>query len=207
VEWAKQEEFVLVGPGEDRRGPLVWTAKGSKVTPAHGEVKLGKQGPGIAFASATWIYSSTKLQDAHPSDLVSIDRKYFLEVHQADGDHLVPLTVGDKVHVGDEIEVRLAVKAKSQFEYVHVKEPRGAGFEETALTSGWLWDRLAMYQEPHDSLSNFFISWLPQGEYELHHTLRPTTPGRYRIGSAVLQSMYSPDITAYSSGMELEVIK
>jgi len=211
LRWALKEQFVTVRPDEDRRAPLQWTVKGRDVKPQHGEVKLDKQGPGIAFASATWIFSSTKLQDAHPSNLVSplvsIDRKYFVKVHEADGDHLKPLASGDKVRVGDEIEVRLNVKTKSQFEYVHVKEPRGAGFEETMLTSGWTWDRLPAYQEPRDSLFNFFVSWLPHGEYELRHSLRPTMPGRYRIGSATLQSMYSPDITAYSAGMELEVTK
>jgi hypothetical protein len=53
------------------------------------------------------------LQDAHPSNLVSIDRKYFVKVHKSDGDHLVPLRSGDQVRVGDEIEVRLYVKTKS----------------------------------------------------------------------------------------------
>jgi uncharacterized protein YfaS (alpha-2-macroglobulin family) len=207
VVWDKQEEFVTVKPNEDRRAPIMWTARGRDVTPARGKVEVGKEGPGIAFASATWIFSSTKLQEAHASNLISIERKYFRKVHQADGYHLQPLASGDKVHVGEEIEVRLYVKTKSQFEYVHVKEPRGAGFEETTLTSGWRWDKLASYQEPRDSLYNFFVDWLPHGEFELHHSLRPATVGKYRIGSAVLQSMYSPDVTAYSAGMELEVVK
>ena len=207
VVWDKQEEIVTVKPTEDRRKPLSWTVRGREVTPARGTVELGKKGPGIAFASATWIYSSTRLQAAHASNLVSLERKYFRKVHQADGDHLVPLASGDKVRVGEEIEVRLYVKTKSQFEYVHIKEPRGAGFEETTLTSGWRWDKLPVYEEPRDSLFNFFVSWLPHGELELRHSLRPTTPGKYRIGSAVLQSMYSPDVTAYSSGIELEVVK
>src|SRR5262249_30285969 len=152
VLWDKQEEFVTVKPNEDRRAPIMWTARGRDVTPARGKVEVGKEGPGIAFASATWIFSSTKLQEAHASNLISIERKYFPKVHQADGYHLQPLASGDKVHVGEEIEVRLYVKTKSQFEYVHVKEPRGAGFEETTLTSGWRWDKLASYQEPRDSL-------------------------------------------------------
>ena len=207
VVWDKEEEIVTVKPTEDRRAPLLWTVRGRDVTPARGKVVVGKEGPGIAFASATWIFSSTKLQEQHDSSLVSIERKYFKKVHEADGDHLQPLASGDKVKVGDEIEVRLYVRTKSQFEYVHVKEPRGAGFEETTLTSGWRWDKLAAYEEPRDSLFNFFIDWLPHGEFELRHSLRPTTPGKYRIGSAVLQSMYSPDITAYSAGMELEVTR
>jgi uncharacterized protein YfaS (alpha-2-macroglobulin family) len=207
VVWDKQEELVTVRPTEDRRAPLSWTVRGRDVTPARGKVEVGKQGPGIAFASATWVFSSTKLQEAHASNLLALERSYFRKVHQADGDHLVPLKSGDRVRVGEELEVRLTVKSKAQFEYVHVKEPRGAGFEETTLTSGWRWDKLPAYQEPRDSLFNFFVDWLPHGEFELRHSLRPTTPGRYRIGSAVLQSMYSPDVTAYSAGMELEVTK
>jgi uncharacterized protein YfaS (alpha-2-macroglobulin family)/tetratricopeptide (TPR) repeat protein len=207
VAWDKQEEFVTVKPTEDRTAPLMWTVKGGDVTPARGKVRLGKEGPGIAFASATWIYTSTKLQEAHASTLISIERKYFRRVHQADGYHLQPLASNDKVKVGEEIEVRLYIKTKSQFEYVHVKEPRGAGFEETTLVSGWKWDKLSSYQEPRDSLYNFFVDWIPHGEFELRHSLRPTTPGHYRIGSAVLQSMYSPDVTAFSSGMELEVTR
>jgi hypothetical protein len=205
VVWDKQEELVTVKPNEDRRAPLAWTVRGRDVTPARGTVELGKQGPGIAFGSATWIFSSTKLQEAHASNLLAVERVYFRKVHQADGDHLLPLKSGDKVRVGEEIEVRLRVKSKSQFEYVHVKEPRGAGFEEMTLTSGYRWDPLPAYQEPRDSLFNFFVDWLPAGEYELRHSLRPTTVGVYRIGSAVIQSMYSPDVTAYSAGMELEV--
>jgi alpha-2-macroglobulin len=207
VQWVDHEDIVTVKPDEDRREPLLWTRRGRDVTPAAGKVDVGKEGPGIAFASATWIFSSTKLQEAHASNLVSLERKFFKKVHQADGDHLVPLSSGDTVRVGDEIEVRLYVKTQSQFEFVQVKEPRGAGFEETTLTSGWRWDRLASYQEPRDSLFNFFVDWLPHGEFELRHSLRPTTPGTYRISSAVLQSMYSPDVTAYSSGLELTVLK
>src|SRR5262249_3464042 len=111
------------------------------------------------------------------------------------------------VRVGELIEVRLAVDANSQFEYIHIKDPRGAGFEETALRSGYRFDRLFYYSEPRDSLVNFFIDELPHGHFELRHQLRPTTPGRYRISSAVLQSMYSPDVAAYSSGMELIVAR
>jgi uncharacterized protein YfaS (alpha-2-macroglobulin family) len=207
VDWDKHQDIVTVKPTEDRKEPLMWVKRGRDVTPQAGKVDIAKKGPGIAFASATWVFSSTKLQDARASNLVALERKYFKKVHQADGDHLVPLASGDRVHVGDEIEVRLYVKTKSQFEYVHIKEPRGAGFEETTLTSGYRWDKLASYQEPRDSLFNFFVDWMPHGEFELRHSLRPTTPGRYRIGSAVLQSMYSPDVTAYSSGLELEVVK
>ncbi|MBI4422477.1 MAG: hypothetical protein HY554_02050, partial [Elusimicrobia bacterium] len=42
-------------------------------------------------------------------------------------------------------------------------------------------------------------------EYVLRYLIRPTTPGRYRIGAAVLQSMYAPEMAARSAGFELAV--
>jgi uncharacterized protein YfaS (alpha-2-macroglobulin family) len=205
LKWGAIESDIHIKPDDARKAPLTFQLTGDAVKPANGEARIDKHGPGVAFASGTWIYSSTKLQDAHPSALVSIERKYFKVIRHGADVQYAPLASGAKVKVGDELEVVLHVKAGSQFEYVHIKEPRGAGFEETALRSGYRWERLSYYEEPRDSLVNFFVDWMPHGEFELRHSLRPTTPGRYRVSSAVVQSMYSPDITAYSSGMELEV--
>jgi uncharacterized protein YfaS (alpha-2-macroglobulin family) len=108
--------------------------------------------------------------------------------------------------VGDQIEVQLKVNTKSQFEYMHLKDPKAAGFEAETLLSGWKYDKLTFYEEPRDSLTNFFISWLPHGEYIMIYRLRPTKPGVYKIGAATLQSMYSPDMTAHSGGFIVKVV-
>ena len=107
--------------------------------------------------------------------------------------------------VGDQLEVQLTVKTRSQFEYVHLKDPKAAGFEAETLNSGWQWDQLARYEEPRDSLTNFFMDWLPHGEYVLKYRLRPTTPGTFKTGAAVIQSMYAPEFAAHSSGITLKV--
>ena len=41
---------------------------------------------------------------------------------------------------GDQVEVQLSIRAKHAAEYVHLRDPRGAGFEPESLTSGWRWD-------------------------------------------------------------------
>ncbi len=88
---------------------------------------------------------------------------------------------------------------------MHLKDPKAAGFEAEELRSGWKWDKLSRYEEPRDSLTNFFMDWLPHGEYVLTYRLKPTTPGKYRIGAAVMQSMYSPEFSAHSDGMLIKV--
>ena len=90
---------------------------------------------------------------------------------------------------------------------MHLRDPKAAGFEAEALVSTWKHDPLWFYEEQRDSLTNFFIGWLPHGEYILRYRLRPTKAGIYRIGAATLQSMYSPDMSAHSAGFVVEVVE
>ena len=46
---------------------------------------------------------------------------------------------------------------------------------------------------------------VPMSKYVLRYRLRPTTPGSYRLGAAVLQSMYAPEMSAHSDGFSIQV--
>ncbi len=137
--------------------------------------------------------------------MLELKRTFYRRVKEGQDYHLKPLVSGDTVHVGDQIEIQLKINTRSQFEYMHLKDPKTAGFEAETLLSGWKYDPLSFYEEPRDSLTNFFLSWLPHGEYILRYRLRPTKPGLYRVGAATLQSMYSPEMTAHSAGFIIKV--
>jgi uncharacterized protein YfaS (alpha-2-macroglobulin family) len=205
VKWGPETETAQVEPFDWLAKPLRWTRSGAEILETHGKAVIDKTGPGFAFASLTWIYSTDKIPKASGAGMLEVERTFFRRDKAGEGYKLSPLASGDTVAVGDQLEVRLTVKARSQFEYVHLKDPRGAGFEGEELRSGWKWDQLSRYEEPRDSLTNFFIDWLPHGEYKLAYRVRPTTPGTYRIGAAVLQSMYAPEMTAHSDGFIMKV--
>lgn len=209
IRWGADVKTAQVGALDWLQEPIRLTKAGSEIGPDQGKAVVEKDGPGLAFASLTWIYSTDKPAKSSGPGMIQLERKFFRRAAKAGGSagqfQLEPLRSGDAVKVGDQVEVHLVVSARSQFEYVHLKDPRGAGFEGEALTSGWRWDQLGRYEEPRDSLTNFFMSWLPHGEYVLRYRIRPTTPGRYKIGSAVLQSMYAPEMAAHSAGFELKV--
>ncbi len=44
------------------------------------------------------------------------------------------------IHLGDEAEVQLSIRTKHPGEYVHLRDPRPAGFEPVTLKSGYRWD-------------------------------------------------------------------
>ena len=205
IKWSGVNDTVTLQPFDWASRPLRWSKYAPGITAGDVTATIEKTGPGLAYASLTGIYTTDKPAGESPSGMMNISRRYFLRAKVGEDYALKPLAAGDAVSVGDQIEVQLSINTRSQFEYVHIKDPRGAGFEAEELLSGWKWDKLSRYEEPRDSLTNFFVSWLPHGEYILKYRVRPTTAGTYRIGSAVIQSMYAPEFAAHSSGMTLSV--
>jgi uncharacterized protein YfaS (alpha-2-macroglobulin family) len=205
VKWGPDTLAASVAPMDWLAQPLRWVRTGMDILPTHGAASISKQGPGLGFASLTWIYTTDKPAKASGPGLLQVGRRFFLRVVDGKGFKLKPLKSGDTVRVGDEIEVKLSVTSSSQFEYAHLKDPKAAGLEASELLSGWKWDRLSRYEEPRDSVTNFFLDWIPHGEYEFGYRLRPTSPGAYRVGAAVLQSMYAPEMAAHSDGFQLNV--
>ena len=120
---------------------------------------------------------------------------------------LKPLAEGATLQPGDEVEVQISLRSKHAAEYVHLRDPRPAGFEPATTVSQFKWDLgIGFYEEVRDSGENFFFEWLPAGEYTLHYRLRANLAGEFRSGPATLQSMYAPEFTAYSTGQMLRVV-
>lgn len=205
LKWGKTSEALELKPFDWVAKPLRWSKYGAEITKKDLAPVVTKKGPGLAFAAFTGIYTTDKTAEESPDGMMNVSRKYFLREKEGGTYTLKPLSEGDTVAVGDQLEVQLTVNTRSQFEYVHLKDPKAAGFEAETLNSGWQWDQIGRYEEPRDSLTNFFMDWLPHGEYVLKYRLRPTTPGTFKTGAAVIQSMYAPEFAAHSSGITLNV--
>lgn|GEM_PF-186884 len=190
----KKNQLVIAGDKLDRMGP------------ACAAVKATKEGKGLAFAGATWHFSTEKMPEKGEGDLFALERTYFKREKKGDEIVLKPLAEGAALAVGDEIEVHLSIRARHQAEYVHLRDPRPSGCEPAVLTSGYKWDSgLGRYEEIRDSGTSFFMEWLPEGEYTLRHRIRCAMAGMFKAAPATLQSMYAPEFAAYSSGALIKV--
>ncbi len=179
---------------------------GEKISPDCAKIVVRKEGPGMAFASATWHFSTERMPEKGEGDLFAVERKYFRRTKTGDEIVLQLLEEGAVLSVGDEIEVQLSIRARHPAEYVHLRDPRPSGCEPAALTSGYKWDLgIVRYEEIRDSGTNFFIEGLPQGEYTLKYRLRCALAGTFKAAPATLQSMYAPEFAAYSSGHILKI--
>jgi uncharacterized protein YfaS (alpha-2-macroglobulin family) len=175
---------------------------GEEIDPASmATVVVEKDTPGLAFASATWHYSTEQMPEQADGDLFAVSRRYFLRQHDGQKWVLQALAPGDPVAIGDQVEVQLSVSSRQAAEYVHLRDPRGAGFEPESTTSGYRWQSgLGYYEEVRDSGANFFFSKLPAGQYTLKYRLRANMSGAFKVGPATLQSMYAPEFSAHSAG-------
>jgi uncharacterized protein YfaS (alpha-2-macroglobulin family) len=169
-------------------------------------VVVEKESKGLAFASATWHFSTEKLPEEDRGDFFSVSRKYFKREATAAGFVLKPLAEGAELAPGDQVEVQLSLSSKHEAEYVHLRDPRAAGLEPENAVSGHRWDLgLVWYEETRDSGANFFFERLPAGQYTLRYRLRANIAGVFRVGPATVQSMYAPEFAAYSAGATVRI--
>jgi len=175
---------------------------GEKLEPARdSRVEVAKTGKGLAFASATWQFSTERLPAEDRGDFFTVSRRYFQRLPGSFGWTLKPIADGVTVEVGEQIEVQISLRAKHAAEYVHLRDPRPAGAEPESVLSRWKWDLgIAWYEETRDSGANFFFEQLPAGEYTFKYRIRANMAGTFRVGPATVQSMYAPEFNAYSAG-------
>ena len=165
-----------------------------------------KEGKGLAFASATWHFSTEKLPEEARGDFFSMSRRYFKRESAASGFVLKPLAQGAPLAPGDELEVQISLRSGHAAEYVHLRDPRGAGLEPENVLSRYRSNLgISWYEETRDSGTNFFFERLPAGEYTFKYRLRANMAGVFRVAPATVQSMYAPEFAAYSAGDILTV--
>jgi uncharacterized protein YfaS (alpha-2-macroglobulin family) len=180
---------------------------GAQIVPEKmSSIVVDKSTRGVAFASATWHFSTDQLPAEGHGDLFQVSRRYFRRELQGKEWILMPLAEGAVIAPGDQIEVQLSLRSQHAAEYVHLRDPRAAGFEPESTVSRYHWDLgIAWYEEVRDSGANFFFEQLPAGEYTFKYRLRANLAGTFRVGPATVQSMYAPEFVAYSAGHRLTI--
>lgn len=174
-----------------------------EIRPEMARIHMRQPEPGIAWGGLHWAYYE---------DLAKVrpyaETRLQLELHRKrstpDGPVLEP--VRGPVHVGEELVLRLVLRADRDMEYVHLKLPRGSGTEPVEVLSGYRFqDGLGYYQSIRDTATHCFIDYLPKGTYVFEHSLRVQLRGRYETGFATLQCMYAPEFSSHSASLTIEV--
>jgi uncharacterized protein YfaS (alpha-2-macroglobulin family) len=116
--------------------------------------------------------------------------------------------IGDAgaVKVGDQLIIRIEIRADRDMEYVHLKDLRPSGCEPKNVLSGYRYQGgLGYYESTRDLATHYFIDYLPKGTYVLEYPVFATHKGDMSFGLATLQCMYAPEFSSHSKGIRIKI--
>ncbi|HVV00609.1 MAG TPA: alpha-2-macroglobulin family protein [Verrucomicrobiae bacterium] len=175
----------------------------SEIKPEFGRITVTKRDPGAAWGSVNWQY----LEDigkvtANEGVPLQLKKTLFKKINSKRGQVLEPVTA--PLRIGDELVVRIELRADRDMEYTHLEDQRGSGLEPLDTLSGWRYqDGLAYYESTRDTASHFFIAYLPKGVYVFEYGARVVHAGDYQSGIAKIQCLYAPEFNSHSQSFEI----
>lgn len=113
---------------------------------------------------------------------------------------------GNKLKVGDKVQIKLTITNSRNLEYVTLTDERASCLEPAEQISGYHYqDGIGYYLEIKDSENNIFFNYLPKGTHVITYETFVTNVGTFNSGIATIQCQYAPQITAHSVGTILSV--
>lgn len=178
---------------------------GAEVKPGLGAIRVTKKDAGVSWGGVYWQYfEDVDKVAAYSGTPLKLKKTLFTKVNTAKGPVLEP--VRGALAVGDELVVRIELRADRDMEYVHLKDQRGSGTEPVAVLSSYQYqDGLAYYESTRDTASHFFIDYLRKGTYVFEYSTRVQQRGSYQTGLAQIECMYAPEFNSHSESLPLVV--
>ncbi len=113
-----------------------------------------------------------------------------------------------KIKIADKIKIILSIEAPKQLSYVFIDDKRAACLEPVDGMSGYGYENhLSYYKSVRDEGFQFFFEKIPSGISNIQYELVAAKEGIFTNGISALQCMYQPELSAYSKGLKLEVIR
>ena len=166
-----------------------------KETPA--SITLKQTGTNTTGA-ATWYYFAKPEALDTLNKAVKIKKEFF--VYDGKTVKTNPVTPGTILKPGDRLQVKLTVDAAVSLQYVHISDTRAALFEPGDNLSGYRYTKgTGYYQSVRDTGLELFTEAIPRGVTEFTYDVVVAHSGQFSGGSATLQCMYQPSLTAYSN--------
>jgi uncharacterized protein YfaS (alpha-2-macroglobulin family) len=181
-----------------------WSSQDIK--PEMGRVSLTKNSDGASWGALYWQYFEDLDKIKPHSTPLKINKQLFKVSLNKNGEVMTPISVGQRVKVGDKIRVRIEIYTDRNLEYVHLKDMRASGFEPVNTVSQYKYKNgLGYYEATKDASTNFFIDWLAKGTYVFEYDLRVFHQGDFSNGITSIQCMYAPEFTSHSEGARVIV--
>jgi uncharacterized protein YfaS (alpha-2-macroglobulin family) len=153
-----------------------------------------------------WQYLENLEKISSAETQLKLERKYFIQKQTDSGPRLIAVDNVNAPKTGDLLKVVVYLNADRDYEYIHLKDMRPSGTEPSDVLSGYKYqERFYYYQVTKDVATNFFINFLPKGNYVFEYNLRVVQPGNFSTGISSVQCLYAPEFNAHSTGSRMKI--
>nr|WP_084407054.1 MG2 domain-containing protein [Pedobacter panaciterrae] len=150
----------------------------------------------------SWHYFSAEGQTDDANSQVKLKKALFSYDQQKNT--WVPLSDKTVLKVGEKIKIVLTVETAVSLRFVQLEDKRAGVFEPVDGSSGQQYQNgTNYYRSVRDTGQQLFIDFLPSGRTEFSYEVTVTQEGTFKNGAAMLQCLYNPGVTAYSTAMTI----
>ncbi|MDR2848024.1 MAG: hypothetical protein LBV39_02860 [Bacteroidales bacterium] len=187
---------------EPGTGYVNTTWNGKEINASMADLRIINPTADVVWGAMYWQYVDETDKVTSAETQLKVSKQLFVKQNTSKGKVLHPIS---KLKNGDIVTIRLEVHADTDFEYVHLKDTRAAGFEPANPMSGYRYRNGLGYSESYkDASVNFFIHYLPKGVWVFEYDVRVTNKGSFSNGIATVQCMYAPEFNAHSDGERIK---
>jgi len=202
------KDLSLIHPnlkGEAGTGYVKASWQKNEIKPALGKVEISNA-EHVSWGAMYWQYTE-KSDKIKPSENgLTVSRKYYLQEKTKEGDKFREVDKSNTPKTGDRLKVVINIKSDRDFEYIHLKDLRSAATEPAEVISKYRFqDGLFYYQVNKDASTNFFINYLPKGNYVFEYELNIAQTGVFNTGITTIESMYAPEYRSNSEGKIMKI--
>jgi uncharacterized protein YfaS (alpha-2-macroglobulin family) len=187
----------IIEPRSD--GHFMW--KGGDLTIQKTRVSISSENNQPIFGGMYFTYLD-KVENLQKSDGdMRMERHYYLTENSTEREVLP----GEVIPVGIKLTVKITLITNNDMEYIYVKDPKPAGFENVDKHAVYKYQTIGYYQVNKDASTNFFIESLPKGSNTITYAVFVTGKGTLNNGAAVMECLYAPIFKANSKGATFRV--
>ncbi|MEZ7497386.1 MG2 domain-containing protein [Flavobacterium sp. Arc3] len=190
---------------EAETGYLKLNWKADEIKKEMATISINNKSNVPGYGGVYWQYFEDldKIKNDNNNSL-SITKELYLKKNNAA--EAVLTKINEELTIGDLVTVRLIISTKEDMEFVHLKDMRASCFEPVDVLSGYQYkDNLGFYKSTKDAATHFFFDKINKGTYVLEYDVRVNNKGNFSNGITTIQSMYAPEFTSHSNGIQVKV--
>jgi Bacterial Alpha-2-macroglobulin MG10 domain/Alpha-2-macroglobulin family/MG2 domain len=133
-----------------------------------------------------------------------VSKRLYVQRNTDRGPVLDTIPDNGTLRVGDRVVARITLRSDRGFEFVHLKDMRGACFEPLNVLSGFEWQGgLGYYETTRDVSTEFFFSWVPKGVYVFDYSMVVGQTGEFSNGVTSVECLYAPEFANHTEGIRI----